>query len=136
MIVVVFVVSVAVMAGLKMIPGMDSVSWGDYSVLMGGAALVTTAASFLFARYQTNKLTLNSNPHSVALVLKAVNHVTGNLMNQMQFIKEQINDEGGLSEDSATQIDDAIEEAQAGLVVLNGVQDNADEKAYADIYPK
>ncbi|MFT7619339.1 MAG: hypothetical protein ACI97A_002989 [Planctomycetota bacterium] len=136
MIAVVFAVSLAVMAGLKMMPGIDSGSWGNYSVLMGVVAIMTTGVSYLFARHQTNKLTFNSNPHSVALILKAVNHVTGNLMNQIQFIKEQINDEGGLSENSATQINDAITEAQVGLAALNGVQDNADEKAYSDVYPK
>lgn len=140
MIAVVFVVCVVVMAGLKLLSGgalgLDALSWSSYGSLMGIVATVSTALSFFFARHQTNKLTLNSNPHSVALVLKAVNHVTGNLMNQIQFVKQHIESEGALSESAATQIDDAIEEAQAGLVVLNGVQDNADEKAYADIYPQ
>ncbi len=140
MIVIVFLASAAAMVVFKLITdqflGTTDVSWGDYGITIAFVGLVSSLSAFFWGRNAVNKITLDSNPHAVSLVLKAVNHMVGNLMNQFQFVRQKIEEDGGMSEESGKLMDDAVEEAQFGLTVLNNLEDTADESNYRDIYPQ
>ncbi len=136
MLAAVFIIQAVLMLLFKIVVGLDGISWEVYSGLTVFAGVITTVSSYLSARKAVEKLTLDTNPHAVALIMKAVNHIVGNLMNQFQFVRQQIADEEKLSTESADLIDSAMEEAQAGLQLMNGIGDLGDDDSYAAIYPK
>ena len=139
MLVIVFLVTAAVMAAFNLVVDQflgEAMPWPIYGWSTALAAIMATVMAFFTRRRAVQALTLDANPHAVALVLKAVNHIVGNLMNQFQFVRQQIESEGALSDETAGLIDSALDEGQHGLAVLNDVQDTDDEASYSSIYPK
>lgn len=73
---------------------------------------------------------------SFKLILSAVNHIVNNVLNYLQLVKLEVDENGKVSNEIITLLEESINEADKQMKILNKIQKPDDPNSYKDIYPK
>lgn len=117
--------------------------WESHTItIIVTAAIATVTASVMrswMLKIIIKQKELEAKEQSLAsfeLILSAVNHIVGNVLNYFQVIKFEVEDEGTVKEETLNMLEESIRESENQIRLLNKIKAPSDPKSYKGIYPE